>query len=78
MRYRVTRTYLNRLGRSMVVEEGTAQILEAPSAVEAATLFIADDTCRLVGQVQALPGDEATATCQSHGEMYVIRATRTE
>ena len=77
MRYTVTRTYLNKVGaQSMMVPEKSAQIVEAASAVEAATKFIADDTCRLVGQVQALPGDEATATCQSRGQMYVITAVR--
>jgi hypothetical protein len=77
--YNVSRTFLNRVGdQNLMVAERTAQVIEARSAVEAATRFIADDTCRLVGQVQSLPGDEATATCQSRGQMYVIKAVRAD
>lgn len=79
MRYKVSRTYLDKVaGEITMSRKKSAQIIEARSAVEAATMFIADDTCRLVGQVQPLPGDEATATCQSGGTMYVITAVRAE
>jgi hypothetical protein len=73
VRYRVQRTFLDAVaGESTLAREKGSQIVEAESAVEAARLFIADDTCRLVGSVQPLPGDEATATCQSGGKLYVI------
>jgi hypothetical protein len=79
MRYRVTRTYIDKVGggRSMS-QEKSGQIVEAMSAVAAATLFIADETCRLVGEVQPLPGDAATATCQSGEKIYVINAERVD
>lgn len=73
MRYRVHRTFLPKLGEETTLSrDRKSQIVEAPSAVEAARLFIADDTCRLVGEIQALPGDEATATCKSGSVAYVI------
>lgn len=79
MRYRVKRTYVEALGReNTLVTERRSQIVEAASAVEAATLFISEDTCRLVGDVQALPGDEATATCMSGGKTWVISVRREE
>ena len=79
MRYRVNRTYVEALGRdTTLVTERRSQIVEAGSAVEAATLFISEDTCRLVGVVQQLPGDEATATCESAGKMWVINVRREE
>ena len=79
MRYRVNRTYVEALGSdTTLVTERRSQIVEASSAVEAATLFISEDTCRLVGVVQALPGDEATATCESNGRTWVINVRRAE
>ena len=59
-------------GESTLSRERAPQIIEAESAVQAAKLFVADDTCRLVGEVQPLPGDEATATCRSGDTTYVI------
>ena len=77
MPYRVSRTYIDKTGdESTMTREKSARLIEAPSAVVAVTRFIADETCRLVGQVQPLPGDEATATCQSGGKKFVITATR--
>jgi hypothetical protein len=79
MRYKVSRTYIDKVGNeSKMVREKSARIIEAKSAVAAATLFIADETCRLVGEIQLLPGDEATASCQSGGQMFVITAVRDE
>ena len=77
MRYKVTRTYIDKVGNeSKMVREKSARSIEAKSAVAAAMLFIADETCRLVGEIQHLPGDEATATCQSGGQKFVITAVR--
>ena len=73
MRYQVRRTFLSKLGgESTLSRDRTMQIIEAESAVKAAMMFVADDTCRLVGEVQPLPGDEATATCLSGERTYVI------
>lgn len=58
---------------STLSRDRAPQIVEAESAVQAATMFVADETCRLVGEVQPLPGDEATATCLSGDTTYVIR-----
>ena len=57
---------------STLSRDRAPQIVEADNAVQAVKLFVADDTCRLVGEVQPLPGDEATATCRSGETTYVI------
>ena len=79
MRYQVTRTNIDALGdESTLTAPHKLQVIEAESAAAAAELFVSEETCRLVGDIQQLPGDEATATCQSAGQVYVIRAHRVE
>jgi hypothetical protein len=75
MRYQVTRTYIDSSGEeSTMTGQQKVQVIEAASAAAAAAAFVSEETCRLVGEIQQLPGDEATATCQSAGHVYVIRA----
>ena len=79
MRYKVSRTYLDKVaGEITMTRKKSAQIIERAVRWKPRPCSLRMTPAGWWDRFSHCPGDEATATCQSGGTMYVIIAVRAE
>jgi hypothetical protein len=75
--YKIDRTYLTSAdGESEQEHDKTPYFVAASDAPAAATLFVTNESGRLLGKVSSFAGDKATATAWTDGRLYIVFVQR--